>query len=160
MALFIITPSSAEWSEFVSRKYTNHSTHHIGDAGLDLFCPSTTIVPANARGFMYDLQIVVRCQEVSSAVRTSPFWLLPRSSTGMKTPLRLSNSVGLIDGAYRGHLCALLDNLSDKPFEIKEGERLFQICTRTLDDQFKILVDNYVDRQSSRGEGGFGSTGK
>ena len=40
-----------------------------------------------------------------------------------KTPLRMSNSIGLIDGGYRGELKVYVDNISDDPFELKKGNR-------------------------------------
>lgn len=171
---FLIAPYEIKWTDFVFEKYGNHDISHIGDAGLDLFCPETVIIPAGERGFMYKLQIVVVCAEMltstgkrggSSRLEPRPFFLLPRSSMGSKTPLRLSNSVGLIDGGYRGCLCALLDNTSDKPYEIKKGDRLFQICTRNLSG-FSVNVVGLGHKlmkksdENSRGEGGFGSTGK
>lgn len=157
---FKIAPSNINWASFVHDYYDNHGTYHEGDAGIDLFCPETVEVPANARGFMYNLQIRVCYVEwyIEKDDITVPFWLLPRSSTGKNTPLRLSNSVGLIDAQYRGCLCALLDNLSNEPFIIEKGTRLFQIATRTLDKTKFFVVEKLDD--TLRGNGGFGSTGK
>ena len=46
------------------------------------------------------------------------YYLLPRSSMGAKTPLRLSNSVGLKDAGYRGNVIAIVDNNSDESFHL------------------------------------------
>ena len=54
------------------------------------------------------------------------YYLFPRSSIS-KTPLRLANSIGLIDGGYRGELVGMVDNIYDKDFHIKRGERYFQL---------------------------------
>ena len=82
--------------------------------------------------------------------------LLPRSSIS-KTPLRLSNSVGLIDSGYRGVIQAPVDNISDEDYVIEEGTRLFQIVNSPLETFKDIeIVDTLGD--TDRGEGGFGST--
>ena len=82
---------------------------------------------------------------------------MPRSSIP-KTPLRLSNSIGLIDAGYRGELQAPLDNISDENYLVKAGTRLFQIVNPDLSTFSSI---NIVDKlsETDRGEGGFGSTG-
>ena len=41
--------------------------------------------------------------------------------------MRLANSIGLIDGGYRGELVGMVDNIYDKDFHIKRGERYFQL---------------------------------
>ena len=53
---------------------------------------------------------------------------------------------------------AAVDNISEKDFEIKQGERLFQLCSSTLEPPNYIITDELSD--TARGEGGFGSTGK
>ena len=83
--------------------------------------------------------------------------ILPRSSMGVKTPLRLSNSVGLIDSGYRGELGVIYDNTSDNDYQISAGDRIAQLLVMPS-YRFKAqVVDVLVD--SDRGEGGFGSSG-
>ena len=84
--------------------------------------------------------------------------ILPRSSTGAKTPLRLSNSVGLIDSGYRGELGVLYDNTSDNDTFIKKGDRIAQLLVMPSYRFQAQVVDSLED--SDRGEGGFGSTGQ
>ena len=93
------------------------------------------------------------------------FYLYPRSSIG-KTPLRMSNSVGIIDSGYRGHIIAAFD--APPEFTCKGGsytvdayQRLVQICPPDLSYPIYVeLVDAIEDLgQTERGEGGFGSTG-
>uniref|UniRef100_A0A6C0KIV4 dUTP diphosphatase n=1 Tax=viral metagenome TaxID=1070528 RepID=A0A6C0KIV4_9ZZZZ len=87
-----------------------------------------------------------------------PYYVYPRSSIS-KTPLRLANSVGIIDSGYRGQLIAMVDNHSDESYHIKTGDRLFQICSCDLSpfDEIKIV---HTLNNTKRGDGGFGSTGK
>ena len=107
------------------------------------------------------LQPVLRVQPL-------PYQLLPRSSTGAKTNLRLSNSVGVIDSGYRGELCALVDCFGDVHHQehdadkvrLEKGNRNFQLVAYNGFPIHVNLVDNESDLGGSeRGEGGFGSTG-
>ena len=52
--------------------------------------------------------------------------IFQRSSIA-KTPLRLSNTPGLIDKGYRGELMAAFDNLNDEDYTLKAGTRLIQV---------------------------------
>ena len=96
------------------------------------------------------------------------FYLYPRSSTGSKTPLRLSNSVGVIDAGYRGNLIACFDNIdsSGNCYQVKAGDRLVQICASNLIYPISVeIVSTVGDLEldanciNTRGTGGFGSTG-
>ena len=82
---------------------------------------------------------------------------MPRSSIS-KTPLRLANSIGLIDGGYRGELMAMCDKIKNDSYTLEKGQRLFQIVAC---DCYQITYD-LTDQlsETSRGTGGFGSTGK
>ena len=83
------------------------------------------------------------------------YYLYPRSSIS-KTPLRMSNSVGIIDSGYRGDIMVSLDNISDEIYEIKKYQRLFQLCSPILAPISFELTNNLSE--TTRGEGGFGST--
>jgi dUTP pyrophosphatase len=76
---------------------------------------------------------------------------------GTKTPLRLSNSVGLIDSGYRGEIMALYDNISDSPYTINAGDRIAQLLVMP-NYRFQAKVVDVLT-ESDRGEGGFGSSG-
>ena len=85
--------------------------------------------------------------------------MYPRSSIS-KTPLRLANSVGIIDSGYRGNLCAAVDNIQTDPFQVTIHQRLFQICSPSLTPLIvKVIDDIDYFEETSRGHGGFGSTG-
>jgi dUTP pyrophosphatase len=53
---------------------------------------------------------------------------------------------------------AMVDNISDEPYQIQKGQRLFQICGRYLEPIHLELVEELSD--SERGNNGFGSTGR
>ena len=93
------------------------------------------------------------------------FYMYPRSSLS-KTDLRLANCVGIIDSGYRGNLIGVFDKSCTSLIESYEyfiqaekGDRLVQICAPGLVPMVPILVDEMYTN-TSRGEGGFGSTGK
>ena len=75
-----------------------------------------------------------------------------------KTPLRLANSVGIIDQGYRGNILAAVDNNGPNIYQIKKGQRLFQICSPDLTPMLVKIVQE-LDK-TERGSGGFGSTGQ
>ncbi|EPG0823611.1 dUTP diphosphatase [Neisseria gonorrhoeae] len=83
--------------------------------------------------------------------------LLPRSGLGHKHGIVLGNLVGLIDSDYQGELKVSLWNRSSEPFTVKPFERIAQmVIVPVVQASFK-RVEEFVG--SSRGEGGFGSTG-
>lgn len=128
------------------------------DSGFDLFCPLDIICPAKkttkiklgAKGALYKFQLTFPCTSVG-------YYLYPRSSIS-KTPLRLANSVGIIDSGYRGELMAVVDNISDEDYLVTKGQRLFQICAGDLYPITELRIGQLDS--TARGSGGFGSTGK
>lgn len=89
------------------------------------------------------------------------FHLLPRSSFS-KTPLMQSNHVGVIDSGYRGNLKVPLRFLPEpklNSYTICAKNKLFQICHPSLCPIYVVLVDESDLSTTSRGTGGFGSTG-
>ena len=85
--------------------------------------------------------------------------IFPRSSTGAKTPLRVSNSAGIIDSDYRGEVCIILDNMDsfDRSL-VKNGDRIAQMLVVKDPDVELVQVEDLSETE--RGTGGFGSTGK
>ena len=127
------------------------------DSGFDLFCPRDLTIPHGKTSFI-DLGIqcaAYECQHARFAPK--PFYVYPRSSLS-KTPLRLANSVGIIDSGYRGNILAAVDNIWDQNFQLRRGTRLFQICAPDLSPFTVELVDSLDE--TVRGAGGFGSTGQ
>lgn len=87
------------------------------------------------------------------------YYLYPRSSIS-KLPLRLANSVGIIDSSYRGRIMAMFD-VKDKLMGEKH-DRYVQICAPGLVPIVVQIVDTLEElgEQTLRGSCGFGSTGK
>jgi dUTP pyrophosphatase len=155
----IIVPGNEE----VQSMYKSHTTFHEGDAGVDLFVVEDCVVPPRAMAMAFKLDFNIRCSALSNVNKKyvpSGFLLAPRSSIS-KTPLRMSNSVGIIDSGYRGNIMAMVDNISDEPYSIKKGDRLFQIVDpQMLGIELTVNGVDFVFPPTSRGTGGFGSTNK
>lgn len=146
----------------LKEKYRNTYSNVSGDAGMDLFVPNTITVPAKTIGFKIDHEVscetTIMDNHHAGCEMPVSFYLYPRSSMGGKTPLRMSNSVGIIDSGYRGRLIGMVDNISDDDFVVEEGTRLFQICSPTLNNPIVLHIVQELS-ETERGEGGIGSTG-
>ena len=142
-------------NQSVKELYENHNTYHEGDSGLDLFfCEELYISPKSTEF----IDLGIQCEAYSdTSNKNISYYLYPRSSIS-KTPLRMANSTGIIDAGYRGNIIVAVDNISNHPYKIEKGQRLFQICDPKLDPIYMSVIEELSD--TKRGEQGFGSTGK
>lgn len=81
----------------------------------------------------------------------------PRSGLAAKKGITVLNSPGTVDADYRGEIGVILVNLSQEPFVVENGERIAQLVIAKHERAEWIEVD--VLSETSRGAGGFGSTG-
>lgn len=81
----------------------------------------------------------------------------PRSGLALKKGITVLNSPGTIDADYRGEVGVILINLSNENFEINDGDRVAQLVFAKFNQA--EWIDAEVLSDTSRGEGGFGSTG-
>lgn len=81
----------------------------------------------------------------------------PRSGLALKKGITVLNSPGTIDADYRGEIGVILINLSDQDFIIENGERIAQLVIAKYEQGEFIEVNELSE--TSRGAGGFGSTG-
>ena len=81
----------------------------------------------------------------------------PRSGLAAKHGLTVLNSPGTVDADYRGEIGVILVNLSTIDFKIEDGERIAQLVIAKHERAEWIEVQEL--NKTSRGEGGFGSTG-
>lgn len=125
---------------------------HDTDAAADLYALEDVTLEGNTKGNKIRTGVKIQLPESWLAL------IIPRSSIGAKTPLRLSNSVGLIDSGYRGELGVLYDNTSDESYDIKAGDRIAQLLIMPSYRFQPKVVD--VLASSDRGETGFGDSGK
>ncbi|MAR29594.1 MAG: deoxyuridine 5'-triphosphate nucleotidohydrolase [Candidatus Marinimicrobia bacterium] len=130
--------------------YASHGHFHDGDAGLDLYILEDLEIAAGETKL---IKLGISCEPMNGKA----YYLFPRSSIS-KTPLRMSNSIGLIDGGYRGEIMASCDNIKDFSFKVEKGQRLFQLVAVDSSPISYKVVDELSE--TTRGKGGFGSTGK
>ena len=81
----------------------------------------------------------------------------PRSGLAAKKGITVLNAPGTIDADYRGEIGVILVNLSNEDFVVNNGERIAQLVIAKHERAQWIEVEQLSE--TSRGEGGFGSTG-
>ena len=81
----------------------------------------------------------------------------PRSGLALKKGITVLNSPGTVDADYRGEIGVILVNLSNDDFVIENGERIAQLVVAKHERAEWMEVDQL--NETSRGTGGFGSTG-
>tara|TARA_B100000161_G_C33545407_1_gene412766 strand:+ start:1105 stop:1587 length:483 start_codon:yes stop_codon:yes gene_type:complete len=141
----------------IKEYYSNLEMIESTDSGIDL--PVVEEIKS-LPGEVTTLNFKIKCQMINESKENSysAYYLYPRSSIS-KTPLMMANSVGIIDRDYRGFIMAKVRNLGQPNSQhiIESGTRLFQICSPDLSPIRAKLVNQLTN--TSRGEGGFGSTG-
>ncbi len=122
-------------------------------AGLDLRANLTTDVtlqPLERRLIPTGLRIALP-KGYEAQVR-------PRSGLALKHGITLLNTPGTIDADYRGEIGVIMVNLSNEPFKITHGDRIAQLVIARFEHAEWNAVESLDE--TSRGEGGFGHTGK
>lgn len=125
---------------------------HDGDAGLDLPSRIDFALEPGARA-MIPTGISVAIPKGYAG------FVLPRSGLASRHGISLVNSPGLVDAGYRGEMSIVMIN-TDKheTFHIKRGDRIAQLVIQRVENVTLRQVDELDE--TSRGAGGFGSTGK
>lgn len=124
---------------------------HPGDAGLDLHAVEALTIGAGERASVGTGLALAIPHGLAGLV-------LPRSGLALRSGIALVNAPGLIDAGYRGELRVLLLNTDrTTPFEIAVGDRVAQLVLIRVELPETVEVDELPD--TSRGEGGFGSSG-
>jgi dUTP pyrophosphatase len=146
-------------NEDIANLYKNHSYYNEGDSGIDLFCLEDIVIKSGeTKKINFNISCEILCIEDNKKINIS-YFLLPRSSI-VKTPLRMSNSIGLIDSFYRNNLIAYVDNIKSIDYKVKKGTRLFQLIVPSLKPFKQIEVSNCFLNPNKNRNGGFGSTNK
>ena len=82
----------------------------------------------------------------------------PRSGLALKHGVTVLNAPGTVDSDYRGEIGVLLVNLGSEPFAVVRGERVAQLVVTRVELAEAVEKDELSG--TSRGENGFGSTGR
>jgi dUTP pyrophosphatase len=136
------------------------------DSGFDLFVPENAVFDRPCEAKFVDMKIkteMVYCQYSDDQIFPSPYYLYPRSSLS-KTLLIMANHLGIIDSGYRGSVIGAFKwmpspRTSAAHYAVESGTRLVQICHPSLCPIYVIAVNENDLSETSRGAGGFGSTG-
>lgn len=124
---------------------------HRGDAGFDLRS-SVDIEVAPGQRAMVPTGVAVAIPDGRAGL------VLPRSGLASKHGLTMANAPGLIDAGYRGEVICAVVNLDRKqPVRISRGDRIAQLVIVDVPELEPEWVDDLPP--STRGAGGFGSTG-
>ena len=125
---------------------------HEGDAGLDLYaCEEAHIGPGER--WSVGTGVAVEIPEGHAGL------VLPRSGLARKHGIALVNSPGLIDAGYRGEIRVLLLNTDPADtFKVEAGDRIAQLVVAPVALAEAVEVEALSD--STRGDGGFGSSGR
>ncbi|MDA0237222.1 MAG: dUTP diphosphatase [Proteobacteria bacterium] len=124
-----------------------------GSAGLDLRAcldEAKTVEPGQAILVPTGFAINIRDPNYAAVI-------LPRSGLGHKHGIVLGNLVGLIDSDYQGQIMVSVWNRGSEPFQLIPMDRIAQLVIIPVAQVAFNLVDDFDE--SSRGSGGFGSTG-
>jgi len=121
-------------------------------AGLDLTSTeAVTLKPLERRRVPTGLRIVLPVG-YEGQVR-------PRSGLALKKGIGMVNAPGTIDSDYRGEIGVILINLSDQIVQLEKGERIAQLVVCPIARATLTEIPDVSKYESTRGEGGFGSTG-
>ena len=125
-----------------------------GSAGLDLrACIDEAIEIAPGQTVLVPTGLAIFVEDPRYAA-----FILPRSGLGHKHGIVLGNLVGLIDSDYQGQLMVSTWNRGSATFKLEPMERLAQLVVMPVQQVQLKVVEEFIE--SSRGAGGFGSTGR
>jgi len=131
---------------------TAPSRAHEGDAGLDLYASEAAHIGPGER-WSVGTGIAVEIPDGHAGL------VLPRSGLAKKHGIALVNAPGLIDPGYRGELRVLLLNTDPaETFRVQPGDRIAQLVLVPIAVAAPVEVEALAG--SSRGDGGFGSSGR
>ncbi len=121
---------------------------HSGDAGMDLFSIETCTIAAGKR-LLVATGIAMKIPEGYVGL----IW----DKSGLAYKRGMTMLGGVIDSGYRGEIKVVMQNLGDTAYEVVAGEKIAQMLIQAVMAPMIVGVDSLDD--TSRAEGGFGSTG-
>jgi dUTP pyrophosphatase len=123
---------------------------HADDAGLDLYAAESVTLDPGARALV----------PTGIALAIPPGFagfVVPRSGLALRHGVTLLNTPGLVDAGYRGEIKALLVNHGEAAVTLRRGERIAQLVVQRVE---RVELTPVAELSAStRGAGGFGSTG-
>jgi dUTP pyrophosphatase len=124
---------------------------HDGDAGVDLMSMvDVTLNPGDQA--LIPTGVAIQLEKGYEAQ------IRPRSGLAAKNGISVTNSPGTVDAGFRSEIKVILINLGKNTYRVAKGDRIAQMVVNKLPAVEFVLVDELGE--TTRGEGGFGSTGK
>lgn len=142
-----------EWAYMPERAHTT-------DAGADLRTPHDVIVPAKG-SVVIDTGVHIELPTIYLNTGLFPEKFLTVGFLKSKSGLNVKHGItseGVIDVGYTGSIAVKLYNHSDKPYELKAGDKISQLVVMPILTPSFELVEEL--EATERGNGGFGSTGR
>ena len=126
------------------------SYSHPGDAGLDLFSVEDAQIDAGGSKLVKTGISIELPPGTEGQVR-------PRSGLALKHQITLLNSPGTIDEGYRGEVGVIVINHGKEAFQVTKGMKIAQLLVKRV---LRVEIEEVEDlSDTTRGAGGFGSTG-
>ncbi len=123
---------------------------HKGDTGMDLFSIEHAVINPIERKLIHTGIKIQLPENTEAQIR-------PRSGLALKNGITVLNTPGTIDEGYRGEIGIILINLSNEPFVVEKNMKIAQMVIKpTIAPEIEEVEEL---NETSRGEGGFGSTG-
>ncbi len=123
---------------------------HPTDSGMDLFSDENIIIPAREWRLVHTGIALALPPKTEGQVRS-------KSGLALNFGLQVLNSPGTIDTNYRGEICVILHNVSDKEYSVLQGQKIAQLVICPFYTCQVSEVSNLDE--TDRSTGGFGSTG-
>lgn len=136
--------------EKISEKAIIPFKAHEGDAGMDLFSVENVVIKPMERKLIHTGIKIQLPHNTEAQIR-------PRSGLALKHGITVLNTPGTIDEGYRGEIGIILINLGSEEFIVEQGMKIAQMIIKPT---LVLEVEEVVElTETTRGEGGFGSTG-
>lgn len=119
------------------------------DTGFDVFCVEDKEIPARGSAVV-DVGL-------DFAFITPGYWIKVEGRSGLGFKYGITPHPGIIDNPYRGNAGIKLYNNSDNPYTVIKGDRIAQFVVYK---NYNVAVEEGEKTESTRGEKGFGSSGK
>jgi len=123
-------------------------------AGLDLHAYGDYTVPARSRKV-----IPTGISVEYNGPNDKEYYLRIAPRSGLSAKNSIDIGAGVVDWDYRGQIYVCFINNSDNEYQIKSGDRIAQMILERI-NRFNLITEVFEHSETTRGDGGFGSTGK
>ncbi len=123
---------------------------HPGDSGMDIYSVDDLTIASGETALVHTGLKIAVPGGYEAQVR-------PKSGLALQYGLTVPNTPGTIDSGYRGEVCVILINHGRNAFHVKKRSKIAQLVICPVIQASMTEVDDL--EETSRGEGGFGSTG-